>query len=394
MLDDAAVQRRVRDLLMESVSLHLVSDVPVGVFLSGGIDSSALVALMREAGVLPRTFAVSFPGTAYDESPYAREVAKVFATEHAEIPIEPAGVPAQVIEAVASIDHPSGDGINTCLISRAVRAAGLKVTLSGLGGDEFFAGYPSFERFARYGAYARAWGKSPEPVRSSVAAAVRAVGQRSVSTLKTAALLESDGSLPQMFPIMRQLFSADQRAALMGSMEDAPDPYTSLLESAVDRGAGLGTMSLVSYAEARTYMHDVLLRDTDQMSMRWGLEVRVPLLDHRLVEYLMGLPDACKMPGQLPKRLLVESLPRPLPDACVNRKKQGFVLPFALWMKKELRSFCAEHLRGLASSGAVRPEPIDELWQSFLGGDRRVSWSRPWTLVALHAWMQQTGVES
>jgi asparagine synthase (glutamine-hydrolysing) len=155
----------------------------------------------------------------------------------------------------------------------------------------------------------------------------------------------------------------------------------------------LGTMSLVSYAEARTYMHDVLLRDTDQMSMRWGLEVRVPLLDHRLVESLMALPDACKMPGSVPKRLLLESLPRPLPDECVKRRKQGFVLPFASWMRRDLRQFCADHLQALAARGVLRREPLQRMWHGFLDGDRRVSWSRPWALVALHAWLDQTGIE-
>jgi asparagine synthase (glutamine-hydrolysing) len=397
--DRDAIQRRVRELLLESIGLHLVSDVPVGVFLSGGVDSSAIVALMREAGVLPRTFCVTFPGTPFDESSYARAVATAFETDHVEIPLEAGSVPAQVAEAAASIDHPSGDGINTFVISRAVRAAGMKVTLSGLGGDEFFGGYPSFQRFAKYGSYARAWGRSPEPLRSGLAAAVRAVGDRTIGTLKTAALLESDGSLPQMFPIMRQLFSASQRSALLAPdvwrlAASAADPYVGLLRSAEERANGLGTMSLVSYAEARTYMHDVLLRDTDQMSMRWGLEVRVPLLDHRVVEYLMSLPDALKEPGDRPKGLLLDSLSRPLPDACVSRAKQGFVLPFDVWMRGELRAFCEQHLHTLGDRPFLRHEAVQEVWSSFLAGDRRVSWSRPWTLVAFDAWLEQTQIES
>ena len=397
--DRDAHQRRIRELLLESIGLHLVSDVPVGVFLSGGVDSSAIVALMREAGVVPRTFCVTFPGTAFDESPYARAVASAYDTEHVDIPLEAAGIPAQIAAAAASIDHPSGDGINTCIISQAVRAAGMKVALSGLGGDEFFGGYPSFQRFSKYGPYARAWGRSPEPLRSSVAAAVRAVGDRSIGTLKTAALLETDGSLPQMFPIMRALFSPAQRSALLAPeaqqlASQVADPYVSLLQSAEERADnGLGTMSLVSFAEARTYMHDVLLRDTDQMSMRWGLEVRVPLLDHRVVEYLMSLPDSVKEPGDRPKRLLLDSLAQKLPEACVGRAKQGFVLPFDLWMRGELRAFCERHLQAVGDQPFLRRDAVDELWGSFLDGDRRVSWSRPWTLVALDAWLDQTQIQ-
>ena len=388
---------RLRELLSDAIDMHLVSDVPIGVFLSGGVDSSALVALMRHRGVAARTFSISFPGTSYDESTYARAVATTFGTEHVEIPLFEAEIPDQIREAAASIDHPSGDGINTFLISRAVRAAGVTVTLSGLGGDEFFGGYPSFERFARYGQYARTWGRSPGAIRSGVAAAVRAVGERSVATEKTAALLESDGSLPEMFPIMRELFSASQRDVLLGHerREQAAregDPYVTLLASAVEQAGDAELMALVSYAEARTYMHDVLLRDTDQMSMRWGLEVRVPLLDHPLVEYLMALPDGLKEPGDRPKRLLIDSLPAPLPEICVNRPKQGFVLPLATWMRGELRTFCDHHLRELGTKSVLRDAAVQTIWRGFLAEDRRISWSRPWTLVALNTWLEQVRI--
>jgi asparagine synthase (glutamine-hydrolysing) len=390
---------RVGDLLAEATRAHLVSDVPVGVFLSGGIDSSVLVALMHQAGVVPHSFGIAFPGTAYDESHYARVVAKAFGAEHTEIALTEAELCGQLPDAIASVDHPSGDGINTYVVARAVRAAGVKVALSGLGGDEFFGGYPSFRRLGKFAAYARAWRRSPKPMRAAAAAAVRTLGGASVASMKTAALLESDGSLPQTFPVMRQLFSTAERGALLGPdlVADAArwgDPYVTLLERAVERHSDVGLMSLVSYAESRTYMHDVLLRDTDQMSMRHGLEVRVPLLDHRLVEYVMGLPDAVKQAGDVPKRLLVESLGIPLPDECVNRPKRGFVLPFDLWMRGDLRPFCEHHLgpEGLAARVPFRAAAVEQLWRSFLANDGRTSWSRLWTLVALNAWLEQNGV--
>jgi len=231
------------------------------------------------------------------------------------------------------------------------------------------------------------------------AAAVRTLGRDSVASAKAAALLESDGSLAQTFPVMRQLFSSPERDALLGAEIVAAsarhgDPYVALLEGAVERHADLGLMSLVSYAEARTYMHDVLLRDTDQMSMRHGLEVRVPLLDHRLVEYVVGLPDALKQAGDVPKRLLVESLGGRLPEACVKRPKRGFVLPFDLWMRGDLRPFCEHHLgsSGLAARAPFHAPAIARLWASFLANDGRTTWSRPWTLVALNAWMERSGV--
>jgi asparagine synthase (glutamine-hydrolysing) len=150
-----------------------------------------------------------------------------------------------------------------------------------------------------------------------------------------------------------------------------------------------GLLARISYAESRTYLHDVLLRDTDQMTMAHGLEVRVPLLDHRLIEYVMRVPDVYKRPRGIPKRLLVESLDGLLPREIVRRPKQGFVLPFELWMRGELRKFCEERLgvERIAARGILRPEVVQSLWNAFLEGRSRVSWSRLWILVVLEEWL-------
>jgi asparagine synthase (glutamine-hydrolysing) len=153
-------------------------------------------------------------------------------------------------------------------------------------------------------------------------------------------------------------------------------------------------LSLISYAEGRTYMHDVLLRDTDQMSMAHALEVRVPLLDHKLVEYLMGLPDERKVSNGTPKRLLVESLNGLLPEEIVQRPKRGFTLPFEPWMRGGLSEFCEERLSMERTSGRglFRPERVNELWQSFLAGRSDVSWSRLWILVVLEDWLERNRI--
>jgi asparagine synthase (glutamine-hydrolysing) len=395
--DRRDVVARVHDLMAESVRLHLVSDVPVGVFLSGGIDSAAVTSLMRQAGVTPRTFTIACPGTSFDEGPDARTVARTLDADHTEIALEPDAICRELPGAMSGVDHPSGDGVNTFVVSQAVRLAGVKVALSGLGGDEFFGGYPSFRRLGRLAPYGRLWRASPRGVRAAAAAAVRTLGRDSVSSSKAAALLESDGGLPQMFPVMRQMFLGTERAALLGedlvaASASQGDPYVALLESAEARRGNHGLLSLVSFAEARTYMHDVLLRDTDQMSMRHGLEVRVPLLDHKLVEYLMALPDDAREGGATPKALLVESVGQPMPAVCLQPKR-GFVLPFADWMRGPLGAYCeARLLDSLATRGVVQAKPVAALWESFLNGERRTTWSRPWTLVALDAWLEQTGV--
>ncbi len=214
-----------------------------------------------------------------------------------------------------------------------------------------------------------------------------------------AALLETDASLPRAYPLMRQLFSQARRSALLsadGSSEErdtVDDPYVALLEQAVARHPKANSMSLVSYAEARTYMHDVLLRDTDQMSMEHGLEVRVPLLDHGLVEYVMGLSETAKDPGGVPKRLLLDALGDHLPSS-VRRPKRGFVLPLDAWMRTELRPFCEQQLGpdGLSRHAILNGDAIHSVWRSFMANDGTITWSRPWALVALNAWLDRTGV--
>jgi asparagine synthase (glutamine-hydrolysing) len=399
----AESRRRVGELLREAVALHLISDVPLGVFLSGGIDSSAVVALMRQADHRPRTFSVTFAERAFDESPYARRVADRFHTDHTDLRLKEQDLLQQLPEALAAMDQPTGDGVNTYVVSRAVRRAGMTVALSGLGGDELFAGYPSFARLARADRLLRAWGRAPARVRTVAAHAVQALGGSSVRAGKLAAVLASDGDLATLLPLTRQVLSPEQRRDLLEPSWSAAaaglaDPYVSLLQQAFEGHPGAppgdDLLSRISYGEARTYMHDVLLRDTDQMSMAHALEVRVPLLDHKLVEYVIGLPDDRKRPDGRPKRLLVESLDGLLPEEIVRRRKQGFTLPFEPWMRGPLRAFCERRLGPdrLGARGVLRADRVQALWQRFLAGGRDVSWSRLWVLVALEDWLDRVGV--
>jgi asparagine synthase (glutamine-hydrolysing) len=298
-------------------------------------------------------------------------------------------------ETLAAIDHPSGDGVNAYVIARAVRAQGLKVALSGLGGDEIFGGYPSFRRLRRLVPAARRWGKSPRAVRRVAAGLVRAGLGGAVARAKLGDAVEGDGTVASLWPVTRQLFSERERQALLPESrwgESAQDPYRRLLAAAAVEARHAGTWTLVSYAEARAYMHDVLLRDTDQMSMAHALEVRVPFLDHRLVELVVGLPESISAHGA-PKSLLAESLALPLPASVVQAPKRGFTLPFDSWMRGALRPLCEAHLgeQGLDGRGLLRAGAGRALWQRFL--ERRgVSWSRVWMLVALNAWLERAGV--
>lgn len=398
----AESRRKVGELLRESVALHLVSDVPVAAFLSGGIDSSAVVALMREAGHTPRTFSVVFSESDYSEARYARQVAALVRSEHTEIHLTERDLIDRLPESLAAMDQPTGDGVNTYIVSSAVSAAGVKVALSGLGGDEFFAGYPSFARLERAARYLQLWGSVPSGLRSFAAKAVERLGGASVAAAKTASILEGDGSMASAFPPLRQVLSLSQRRSLLterllSRVCSAQDPYLEPLSKAFARSSstgGTGILSQVSYAEARTYMHDVLLRDTDQMSMAHALEVRVPLLDHKLVEYVMGLPDGHKRSNGTPKRLLVESLDGLLPPEVVHRPKQGFTLPFDLWMRGAMRAFCEERLGAdrINSRTLLRSDQVQRLWRRFLDKGPDVTWSRLWVLVVLEEWLERNGV--
>ncbi len=395
----AQAHRDVHRLLLDSVTSHLVSDVPVGAFLSGGIDSSAVVALMREAGVSPRTFSVGFAETEFDESAHAAQVASAVGSEHTEIRLTEQDLLDTLPQALAAMDQPSGDGVNTYVVSRAVRQTGLTVALSGVGGDELFAGYPSFSRLPRAAEIGRFWGRSSEQVRGFAGRALRLVGGTSVAASKAATAVETDGSIAALYPLTRQLFSDEQRLSLITPdyrprFAHLQDPYVPMLRDAFAHMPGSGPVTLVSYAESRTYMHDVLLRDTDQMSMAHALEVRVPLIDHELADYVMALPDPLKAPGTTPKPLLVASLGSRLPREIVHRPKKGFTLPFEPWMRKELRGFCENRLGagGLAGRGLFDIDRLASMWTSFQRGGSDVTWSRLWILVTLETWLARNKV--
>jgi asparagine synthase (glutamine-hydrolysing) len=395
-----AILRRVGELLREATELHLVSDVPVGVFLSGGIDSSALVALISELGHTPHTFSVIFAESNYDESVFARQVAARYGANHTEVQLTDRAMLDQLPAALAAMDQPTGDGINSYIVSQVVRKAGVKVALSGLGGDEFFAGYPSFLRLEKAMKYLHLLRYLPTTARCAAARAVEFAAGKSIQASKVSAMIRSDGSLATMYPVVRQVLSPSQRRELLNKQwqqfdRQWPDPYVDLLHTAFQKTARTDLFAQISYAEGRTYMHDVLLRDTDQMSMAHSLEVRVPLLDHKLVEYLMGVPDSYKRPNGTPKPLLVESLSGLLPQDVVHRPKQGFTLPFVHWMRTALRNYCEErlHPQRIGSRGIFDAGEISKLWRRFIGGSQEVSWSRLWILVALEEWLELNGIE-
>ncbi|MFZ9054421.1 MAG: asparagine synthase (glutamine-hydrolyzing) [Flavobacteriales bacterium] len=386
--------KTVRDTLRDAVELRMRSDVPLGAFLSGGIDSSAIVGLMKEAtDQRVSTFSVTFNEGEFDESPYSRLIAKRFDTDHHEIRLTPDAFLQEVPAALDAMDHPSGDGPNTYVVSRATKEAGITVALSGLGGDELFAGYPVFKRTREM--WEKRWLSSwPRGLRKMVGAAYAGY-KKEGTAYKMADILAGDYfDLEHTYPLSRQVFLERDIRQLTPDLTTTPNAVFQWLQSALAHktaGSNLPMLSQVSLAEMWTYMGHTLLRDTDQMSMAHALEVRVPFLDHRLVAAALSIDDDAKWPTS-PKQLLTDALPDLLPREVIDRPKMGFTLPWEVWMKSSLKPLCKKGLSFLSNLESVDSREVEGIWEAFLGGNPRWSFSRIWSLVVLGYWMERNGI--
>jgi asparagine synthase (glutamine-hydrolysing) len=386
---DAA--ERLQPILEEAVRLQLVSDVPVGVFLSGGIDSSALVSILSRSGVTPSTFSIVFREADFSEAQHSRAIAAKFHTDHHEINVSQADVLAAIPDALSAMDLPTMDGINTFFVSRETRRAGVKVALSGLGGDEVFAGYSTFRTVPRMERFAQLWKHLPGAVRRPFASAFAALVPMNDQNRKLASLARDTGRVLHPYFLSRMLFTQGQRNALFSNhdLSIADNAADSQRESLL-RAMSLDPVNRVSYLESRCYMLNTLLRDADVMSMSQGLEVRVPLIDHELAKAVLALPGDWKMNGT-PKKLLVGALAGSLPDEIVHRPKRGFTLPFEHWMRQELRSEIEPVLSKKRISkgplgGLLDAGEVEQVWKDFLSGE--TSCSRPWSLYVLQRWCE------
>jgi asparagine synthase (glutamine-hydrolysing) len=386
-----------RALLMESVALRLVADVPVSIFLSGGMDSSSIVALASQVATRPlQTFTVSFDEPGFDEARYAEIVARRFGTEHRVVRLSATRVLDEIDDAMAALDQPSADGPNSYFVSKAVRAAGTRVALSGLGGDELFAGYANFRRFRDA---LRAQSLVPEPVASAIEAGVSSGALRvPIPVQKLAALASSRGDPWSTYAVLRGMFGSNQRRALASGAADdgCSDDPSELSRHAADAIAthAIDSVSGFGLLELSHYLRNTLLRDADVMGMAHALEIREPLLDHVLVERIVAVPGQLKIRRNANKPLLAAAVPE-LPLEATRRSKMGFTLPFESWLRGPLRRWAEQRL--LAERPAqlgVDPREVARMWSDFLRGSPHVSWARIWTLVALVDWCERHHVSA
>jgi asparagine synthase (glutamine-hydrolysing) len=352
---------RVRGLIDNAVEEHLLSDVPVASFLSGGIDSSVVTALAAQklANKL-QTYSVGFDLAEFDETAIAEEIAQRYKTDHHRIQLSEEEVIVSVTEAVDKLDLPSVDAINTYIVSRAVARHGVKVALSGLGGDELFGGYPSFRDVPRLQLVTAL----PSFLRGLIRFAGN-IGARLADLPQT----RDAGELARW----RRRFLTDESIRRAG-LPIAAEPHDFPVALPDD-------YARISWAELTGYMRRMLLRDADQMSMAVSLEMRVPFLDHELVEYVLGVPASVKKSYPGVKGLLVEACRDLLPASVYDRPKAGFVLPMKQWMRGPLAAFVQDGLDETVARNLLPEVFVKEMRDSFQR--ERLHWTRLWSLVVL-----------
>jgi asparagine synthase (glutamine-hydrolysing) len=374
--DRAEAVERLGATLRDAVRLRLISDVPLGLFLSGGIDSASLVTVATEvAGSQVETISIGFDQPEFDETEAAAGVARALGTNHRALRLTGQTVLDDLPAVLDAVDQPTVDGVNVYFVSREARRAGLTVALSGLGGDELFGGYASFADAPKAVRLRRRlrWAESLTPV---LAGAARMTGGR--RGVKAAELFRREASLLPMYLLRRELFLPGERR-LLHDLPEGADPACGLPPELIDdlerRAAGAEPVNRVSLFELSTYMRHMLLRDADVFSMAHGLELRVPLIDHVLVEQAVGLPGAWKRPDPRPKPLLVDAVGPRLPRSVYNTPKRGFTFPWDAWLRGPLRARAADAMTDRATWADLGLDPAAPagLWDRFLRRDPSVA---------------------
>lgn len=386
-LDRAETERRLRDAFDEAVRIRMEADVPLGAFLSGGIDSSLVVASMSMQSSEPvRTFSIGFDEAEFNELPYARMVAERYGTQHHEITVRPDSV-ALVNKLVQHFDEPFADSsaIPTYIVSEFA-ARHVKVALSGDGGDEMFGGYRSFFEIEKY----RPLDRIPQPVRKLLAAAA-AVLPYAAYGKNYLQMLGLPSALDQYFARHFFLGHFLRREMLLPEwmVERDLDFLMRVLPEALPCSEG-DVMQRAMYFESTAQLAGDMLVKVDRASMACSLEVRCPMLDHPLGELAASIPYGWKVRDGLGKRILLEALGDRLPPALLNRPKKGFSVPLAQWFRTSLRDFIRDHLesRRFAERGIVRPEFVGYLLREHLSG-RRDNRNLLYGLLMLELWYRQ-----
>jgi asparagine synthase (glutamine-hydrolysing) len=391
-LDEATATRGVRQALENAVASHLASDVRAGFFLSGGVDSTAIAALAARSVGRIRTYSVGFDSPSMpSELGFAKETATRLGSDHTEILIQASSIRDWWDSWLAAADRPSVDGLNTFIISGAVKRAAATVAFSGLGADELFGGYANFRRVRYLTPLLQAASAFPSPVRRVLGTALSAVfPPRYRARIKS--LAETAGR-PGDIGIELKRFLSTATVAELGL-----DPVTLGLRPnflPAQALADLDTRSrdpfvVVSRIETYLYMGNTLLRDTDVNSMAHSLEIRVPFLAKPVLEIVGRIPGRIHMRTRTPGKYLVRlALADLLPDHVLNRVKTGFTLPINDWLFSELRDSSEAAVAALDAVPFLDPQATRRLWKSFQSNRQHTYWMKPMLLIALGSYISR-----
>jgi asparagine synthase (glutamine-hydrolysing) len=376
---DSNAREEIRSSLMDSLKAHCVSDVEVGAFLSGGIDSTSVVSLMKQVEQQKiRTVSVTFPGSSIDESLFAKTAAEKYGVDHTEYPLTEAEVINDIDKFFCGIDQPTIDGLNTYFVSKAAASLGLKAVMSGLGGDELFGGYSTF----RFIPQLELINKIPF---SGIAMKIPVPFIKHRVPAKAIEYLKNAGEDMASYKLFRDLFTSEELKSLgrdqhyepvLHDEESLPSIYHSTF---ITQHSAL---EYVSYLETTNYMANQLLRDSDIFSMCHSLELRVPFVDDRLYSVVLKYIDK-GYNKKHPKRMLVNAVGN-LPEEIINRKKMGFTFPFDEWMHNgELGRMVKDYI--ISCNSSMNKKGIEDLFLKFDKG--KIHWSRLWALFVLNKFL-------
>jgi asparagine synthase (glutamine-hydrolysing) len=389
--------------LQESVRLHLISDVPLGVFLSSGVDSSAVANLAHKANQgAVHTFTLAFEEQEYNEGRVARRIAEAIGTQHQEVLLTERDFVGRLDEALDSLDQPTFDGLNSFYMSHAVRKAGFKVALVGTGGDELFGGYTSFRDLPALHAICRRFpGLSRAGFAKAAEIALRLVHResgaipRQTRWAKLPDMVRRGNDLLGLYQLAYALFLPDFQAQLLGSGASATDGLPVEMRTRLKHELqGRTDLAAISALEQRLFLGERLLRDNDAASMAASIEQRLPLVDQVLLQHVVRYPDRQRYQPILRKEALRRTGLRGLDPALFAEKKRGFVLPFDRWIRQGLSSAIDNTLRDADAvrAAGLEPEVVLQLWKAFLASAPGLYWSRVWAVYVLVRWCLRHGV--
>ena len=380
--DEKAAKKTLRHLLESSVKYCMISDVPVGIFLSGGVDSSTVAAIAQSVTSIPvKTFSIGFKEEKYNESAYAGQVAKHIKSDHHEFTVTEQDA-LQLVEGLLEIyDEPYADSsaIPTLMVSQLARKH-VTVALSGDGGDELFMSY-GFYTWAR-----RLQNPFVRAFRKPLARGLHSFGNNRLKRGSTLFDYPSKERIKShIFSQEQYYFTQEEIGVLLRDKQDI-----TMDESITSKHRRLSAIEEQSFFDIKNYLPEELLVKADRASMKHSLEVRVPLLDHRLVEFAVNLSQDLKLRGNTGKYLLKQVLYDYVPVSLFNRPKWGFTIPLRIWLSGELSYLLEKYLsdKVIEECGLVNPEPVRQLKKAFLSG-RDYLYNRLWALILLHKWYKE-----